>query len=162
MSTSRLLTSRRTTIAAVLTAPLTLAACELDPPAATPPEAPTPAAVPDAEVVAAARKAILLMVASVEAAIATHRRLNPGLRPWLRLHAAHLEVLDDGSTDGSENDGIVAEIPASRAPIARERLLALESVLATRLADAAQQASSGDLARALASMSAAVGQRVVA
>jgi len=162
VSTSRLLTSRRTAIALAFATPLTLAACELDPPSATPPDAPTPGPVPDAEVVASARKAILLMVASVEAAVATHLRLGPELGPWLALHAVHLDVLDDGAADASEAEGIAAEIPAPRAAIARERLLAQEAVLADSLAENALQAASGDLARALGSISAALRQRVVA
>jgi len=160
--TSRLITSRRTAIALVLVAPLTLSACELDPPTTAPPGSPPPAPVPDAQVVASARKAILLMVASVEAAVTTHRRLGLELSPWLALHAAHLEALDDGAADASESNGIAAEIPAPSAAIARERLLAQEAVLAGSLADAARQAASGDLARALASMSAALRQRSIA
>ena len=159
MSTSRVLTSRRTTISLVLGTPLALAACELDPPAAPVPAAgsPDPEPAPDTEVAAAARKSILLMVASLEAATVTHPRLGPGLRPWLALHAAHLEVLEDGS---AEDDVDVAPV-VDNLPVVRRRLLAEEAALATRLADGARQAASGALARALASMSAAVRQRLV-
>lgn len=151
-------TSRRTAIALALSAPLVLAACELDPPSAVPTEGPTAEPLPDAEVVASARKSILLMVASVEAASARHPQLVAGLEPWLSLHAAHLAVLDDGSEDAE----VAGETPASRPAIARDRIVALEGSLAGTLADAARQAASGDLARALASMSAAVTQRVIA
>lgn len=150
-------TSRRTAIALAISAPLVLAACELDPPSAVPTEGPTAEPLPDAEVVASARKAILLMVASVEAASVRHPQLSAGLEPWLTLHAAHLAVLDD-EADDVEVEG---ETPASRPAIARDRVIALEGSLAGTLADAARQAASGDLARALASMSAAVTQRVI-
>lgn len=158
MSSPPISTSRRTAIALALSAPLALAACELDPPSAVPTETPTAAPLPDADVVASARTAILLVVASIEAAGARHPRLAAGLDPWLSLHAAHLAVLDDGS-EASEVEG---EIPASRPGAARDRIVALEGSLAGTLADAARQAASGDLARALASMSAAVIQRVMA
>lgn len=156
-------TSRRTAIALALSVPLALAAaCELDPPSAVPTEGPTPEPLPDAEVVASARHAILVAVASVEAATARHPRLAGKLGPWLALHAAHLDVLDDGSENrsGDGADEVTGETPAARPGTARDRIVALEAALAGTLADAARRAASGDLARALASMSAAVTQRV--
>lgn len=150
-------TSRRTALALALSAPLALAACDLDPPSAVPTETPTAEPLPDAEVVTSARTSILLMVASLEAASARHPQLAAGLDPWLSLHAAHLAALEDGS-DESE---VTGEIPAGRPAVVRDRIIALEGSLAGTLADAARQAASGDLARALASMSAAVTQRVI-
>lgn len=158
VSRSPVPTSRRTAIALALSAPLALSACEFDPPSAVPTEAPTAQPLPDADVVASARRAIRVMVASVEAASARHPALAAGLDPWLSLHAAHLAALEDGS-DESE---VTGETPAGRPAIVRDRIVALEGALAGTLADAARQAASGDLARALASMSAAVTQRVVA
>jgi len=158
VATSRVLTSRRTTISVVLATPLALGACEIDPPSETVPGAPSPQPAPDVEVVASARKSILVMVASLEAVTVSYPRLGPGLSPWLALHAAHLEVLDDGSAGYQ----VEAQPSDDGPPAARQRLLAQEADVAARLSDAARQAASGDLARALASMSAAVRQRLVA
>ncbi|UUZ59781.1 hypothetical protein [Nocardioides sp. B-3] len=140
MSSPPVPTSRRTALALALSAPLVLAACELDPPSAVPTEAPAAEPLPDAEVAASARKAILLTVASIEAAGVRHPRLAAGLDPWLALHAAHLAVLDDGS-EAFEVEG---EIPASTAGVARDRVVAPEGSLAGALADAARRAASGD------------------
>lgn len=159
MSISRLPTSRRTAIALAVSTPLALAACDLDPPSATPSTAPTTAPpVPDADVVASARKAILLVVASVEATVAAHPRLGRELTPWLDLHATHLALLDEDE-DGEEQT-VEPALPAPRPEAARRAIVGAEGGLATSLADAATRAASGDLARALASMSAAVTQRV--
>jgi hypothetical protein len=157
VSSPRVHASRRTALALALSAPLVLVACDLDPPTAEPSESPTVPAPPDAEVVASSRQAILLTVALLEAVSARHRRLRADIRPLLRLHAAHLEVLDDGSEDEAEEPAL----PADTALMARTQVSDAESSLAAALADAARQAASGDLARALASMSAAVTQRVV-
>ena len=158
MSTPRALTSRRTALALVLSAPLALAACDLDPPSAAPSESPTTPSSPDAEVVASARQAILLTVALLEVVSERHRALRAGIEPLLDLHSAHLEVLDDGAEDQDPEAVLPADTPA----MARTQVSGAEGHLAATLADAARQASSGDLARALASMSAAVAQRVVA
>ncbi len=159
MSSLRVHTSRRTALALALSAPLALAACDLDPPSASPSESPTTAPpLPDAEVVASARKAILLTVALAEAVSARHRPLRDEMRLLLDMHAAHLEVLDDGS----DAEAVEAALPANTPPLARTQVSSAEGGLALTLADAARQAASGDLARALASMSAAVTQRVTA
>lgn len=158
MSTPRVHTSRRTAIALALSVPLALAACDLDPPSAGPSDAPTTTpALPDADVVASARKAILLTVALLEAVETRHRSLRIGIRPLLDLHAAHIEVLHDGSEDAA----VEAPLPADTPPLARTQVFGAERSLADTLADAAREAASGDLARALASMSAAVAQRVI-
>lgn len=157
-------TSRRAALAAVLAAPLGLAACELEPPASNDTdseagnEAEAPQRPPDAEVVAMARKAILLRVATIERAVSAHPRLSAEFDPWLQLHAAHLAVLNDDSED-YDVDGA---LPAQKLTVVRAGLLSDEGALAGTLADTARQAASGDLARALASMSAAVTQRLVA
>lgn len=155
MSTPRAHTSRRTALALTLSAPLVLAGCDLDPPAVAPSESPTSAPLPDTEVVASARKAILQTVTLLEAVSARHRPLRAGIRPLLDLHTAHLEVLDDGSAD----QGLEAALPADTPAMARTQVSDAERRLAVTLADAARQAASGDLARALASISAAVAQR---
>jgi hypothetical protein len=158
VSTPRAHTSRRTALTLALSAPLALAACDLDPPSAAPSQSPTTPPLPDTEVVASARKAILLTVALLEVVSVQHRSLRARIRPLLDLHAAHLEVLDDGSEDQSPEPALPADTPA----MARTQVSGAESNLAVTLADASRQAASGDLARALASMSAAVAQRAVA
>ena len=106
---------------------------------------------------AAARKAILLMVATVEATTAAHPRLRAGLGPWLDLHGAHLAVLDDGAEDQAVEPAPIEP----RAPAARQAVVSAEGALAGSLADSAGRAASGDLARALASMSAGILQRLL-
>lgn len=155
--TPSVLTSRRTALALALSAPLALAACDLDPPSAVPTETPTAELLPDAEVAASARGEILLMVATIEATIEAHPRLRRELTPWLDLHSAHLAVLDVGDDQTAD-----PAIPAPQAAVARQTVIGAEGALAARLADAARRAASGDLARALASMSAAVTQRLIA
>lgn len=163
MSTPRVQTSRRTSLALAVTAPLALAACEIDPPSArssaTPSASPSTPPLPDTDVVTAARTAILSMVAAAETVTAAHPRLGRELDAWLSLHSAHLEVLLDDSGDDTEApaDGV---LPAPRAASARARFVSDEGRLAGTLADLAREAASGDLARVLASMSAAVTQRV--
>ncbi|MEO5664850.1 MAG: hypothetical protein ABIR39_16395 [Nocardioides sp.] len=150
-------TSRRTAIALALSAPLALSACEFDPPSAVPTEAPTTEPLPDADVAGVARAQIVQMVATIEATIEAHPRLRRELTPWLDLHDAHLTVLDVG-----DDQTATAAIPPPTGAAARQIVLGAEGALASRLADTARQAASGDLARALASMSAAVTQRVIA
>jgi hypothetical protein len=158
VSTPRAPLSRRTALALALSTPLVLTGCDLDPPSAAPSEPPTSAPLPDTEVVASARKAILLTVALLEVVSARHRPLRADIRSLLDLHTAHLEVLDDGSED--QDQGLEAALPADTPAMARTQVSGAEGNLAATLADAARQAASGDLARALASMSAAIAQRV--
>ena len=108
--------------------------------------------------VASARTSIRLTVALLDAVSARHRRLRAEISPLLDLHAAHLEVLDDGAEDEAVAAGLSAPTPA----MARTQVADAENSLAGTLRDAARRASSGELARALASMSAAVSQRVIA
>ena len=91
-----------------------------------------------------------------EAVRAEHGARRMGFAPLLRLHADHLAVLDDGSPAPSVTAPLVGSTPA----LARGQVEASEQALAATLADAAGQAASGDLARALASMSASLLQRV--
>lgn len=156
MSSLRVHTSRRTALALALSAPLALAACDLDPPTAAPSPSPSAAPLPDAEVVASARTAILLTVALLEAVSGRHKPLRADVRPLLGMHRAHLAVLDDGS----EDQAVASASPADTPSVARTQVSDAETGLAVTLADAARQAASGDLARALASMSAGVLQRV--
>lgn len=155
MSRPRVPTSRRTAIALALSAPLALAACDIDPPSAVPTATPTAEPLPDAEVVASARKTILLAVAQVEAVDARHPTLRAANAPLLAMHAAHLAVLGD-----SEDQAVEAPYVDITLRGARIQVATAENAVADALVGAAGQAASGDLARALASMAAAITQRV--
>lgn len=156
MSIPRAHTSRRTAIALALSAPLALAACDLDPPSSEPTRSETAEPLPDDAVVAAARKSILLTVATIEAVNARHRPLRNENAPLLALHAAHLAVLGEADADAA----VEGEIPQTTPALARKQVASTENGLAGTLLGTAGQAASGDLARALASMAAAVTQRL--
>lgn len=157
MSIPRAHTSRRTAIALALSAPLALAACDLDPPSSQPTKSATADPLPDEAVVGAARKSILLTVATIEAVNARHRSLRVENAPLLALHATHLAVLGEADTD----ETVEGEIPQNTPALARKQVASTENGLAGTLVGTAGEAASGDLARVLASMAAAVTQRVV-
>ncbi len=169
MSTLTTLSSRRTALVLAVSAPLAVAACDRDLPPATPTPSSTSSSTPlsstassrDVDLVGSAREAALHLVSSAEAVTVEHPGLAAELAPWLALHVAHLSVLDGAEDRGIEAEDTQAEVPAPRAAAARRRFLDQEGALAGTLADSAGQADSGDLARALASMSAAVAQRLV-
>ncbi len=158
MSRSPVLTTRRTALAIAASAPFVLGSCDLDPRTSrNAPSPPEPAPDQDADVVASARSAILEVTAFLVAASQQHRGLRDEVASLLTMHEAHLAVLDDGS-DPEEGD--YPAFPPSGLPAARVQVRTRENTLYGTLVDAAQRADSGDLARALASMSAAVAQRV--
>jgi hypothetical protein len=86
--------------------------------------------------------------------------LRPALRPFRRLHAAHLEALD-GPVQDRAHDRAATPTAGDPAAAARE-LVRREQQLQRRLATASVRAESGTLAKLLASMSAAVAQHLVA
>ena len=93
--------------------------------------------------------------------------LRGPLRPFRDLHRAHLAVLDDHRSTGSAGASAAPPAPgqlsgAHSPAAALHRLVVRERLTQARLADAAVAAESGTLARLLASMSAAVGQRLAA
>jgi hypothetical protein len=123
-------------------------------PTPTPDPTATPSADPDEALVAQARSEVADTVAVVVAAGTGRPGLARELAPWERLHRRHLAALP----------GDDAGVPSARvlgdAPAARRQVLAREARLQTALADAAIGAGSGPLAALLASMSAAVAQRL--
>jgi hypothetical protein len=135
--------ARRTTLALGVTGLLGLAAC--DDGDSEPRSAPTPAADPDSELVervlADLRGALRLAVAA-------------SLHDLAELHRAHITALD----------GDLAPAGPGRRLAGRARALAevraRETRLHRQLVEAAVAADSGRLARLLASMSAAVSQRL--
>lgn len=155
--------TRRTTVAIALAGGAALAGgltgCDIGDPAR--PDASTwstPAADPDEELLDRARAEVDGALALVTA-LSRHRRMAAPLAPLLALHTAHRAAL--------EVDGTAAETPAppslSGAPGELwTLLLARERTLQHRLAAAAVEASSGTLARLLASMSAGTAAHVAA
>lgn len=120
--------------------------------AASPTSDPTEDA--DEDLVAEAAAAIAETLAVVTAAGRGRRDLERGLREVARTHRAHLAELPAGA--GSPRR--VRVTGDDRAALARVRRA--EQSLQRRLADAAVEADSGGLAALLASMSAAVAQRL--
>jgi hypothetical protein len=109
---------------------------------------------PDEALVARTREDVAQTAALVAAAGQGRPALRRELAPYRRLHAAHLAALP----------GDVLEVAPVRvrgnAAAARRRVRRDEQALQGRLADAAVEADSGRLAALLASMSAAIGQRL--
>jgi hypothetical protein len=143
-----------------------VSACDVDdlrPPEdqTTPVPSPTPGATgtpePDADT-ALAEDTAHSMVAALVLATGVRRafpRLRGPLQPLVRMHRAHLAVLeapDDRSVPAPDVGGTPAEAVAA----VRTAEQALQEVLAT----AAVEAQSGALARLLASMSASVSQHL--
>ncbi len=115
----------------------------------------TPAPDPDVELVARVRSEVAGAAALVTAAGAGRPALARELAPLARLHRRHLEALP-----GDDQEAPSAAVRGD-ATAARRRVRDREAGLQGALADAAMAASSGPLAALLASMSAAVAQRLV-
>jgi len=155
--------TRRTTVAVALAGGAALAGglsgCDVgdqERPGASPGS--TPAADPDEELLDRARTEVGEALALV-AALSRHRRMAAPLAPLLALHTAHRAVLVGDETP--------TETPAPPALSGAPGelwtlLLARERTLQRRLATAAVEASSGTLARLLASMSAGIAAHVAA
>ena len=90
----------------------------------------------------------------MRASLLPHRSEGTAVTGLIALHTAHLKALDAADKNGSASSLGAGSVMAQIA--ARER------ALATLLASKAGVAQSGDLARLLASMSAAVAQRTAA
>jgi len=145
--------TRRTTVALPLIA---LAGCRWGPEDDAPEEV-EQARDADADLVKAAAEAITRVSLDVTGAAEDHLGIASALTPLSAMHLAHLQVLDVtvevGSIDTGEPDQ-----PDSRSALATIR--SEEARLQTQLADLATSAVSGTLARALASMSAAIAQHL--
>jgi hypothetical protein len=120
----------------------------------TPEPTTTPTTDPDEALVARVRTEVAGAAALVAAAGTGRPALARELAPLSRLHRRHLQALP----------GDEAEAPPDQvrgdASAALRRVRAREAGLQTALAEAAVEASSGPLAALLASMSAAVAQRL--
>jgi hypothetical protein len=143
--------TRRTTVAAV---PLiALAGCRWGPEDDRSPEV-EQAQDADADLVQTAAEAITRLSHAVARAGEEHIGLVAALAPLSAMHLAHLQVLDVTVDLTTVHTGQ----PDSRSALAAIR--SEEARLQTQLADLATSAVSGTLARALASMSAAIAQHV--
>ena len=107
----------------------------------------TPAAGSDTDLVDEVGQAIADTLASIRSARGA--ALRPVVRPFVRLHDAHLRKL--GWSGSSQHGG---------RPATRDEVLAAERRLQSHLAHAAGEADSGALAQVLASMAAAIAQQV--
>jgi hypothetical protein len=117
-------------------------------------QATEPAPDPDETLVARTRADIAEAAALAAAAGRGRPALRRELAPYRRLHAAHLAALP------GEDLEVAPVRVRGDAAAARRRVRRGEQTLQVRLADAAVEADSGRLAALLASMSAAIGQRL--
>jgi hypothetical protein len=168
---ARLLATRRTTLGAAAGAALAVAVTGCDagsaPPAAGTPTrsgtitaSPTEAVEdPDAQLVEEVLAELASLVALTDAVATRFPGLATPMRALRDLHTAHREVLGGDPADDSPVDP-AATAPGGRAAAVR-RVRRAEQRAQRRLVDWAVAAQSGALARLLASMSAAVGQRLV-
>lgn len=153
---------RRTAITAapVAGALLATAGCRWGPEEDQTSDQATPASDPDGDpqLVEQATQALTKASALVAATSTTHIGLSSPLTPLADLHRAHRDLLlsRDGAAPSEESPPAVP----GRSPKALKLVISTERTLQLTLATIAGQVASGDLARALASMSAGVAQAV--
>jgi hypothetical protein len=114
-----------------------------------------PVADPDAALVDAVIAEVTEVAGVVTGAARAARALSAELAPWRRLHDAHLAALE------AEVDARARPLRGSTVEL-RSLVRRRETALQRRLADDAVAARSGSLASLLATMSAAVAQRLTA
>lgn len=153
--------SRRTTLGSALAAPLVLAACDLDPPARDDSPTATPPPPEDSELVATVVAALVDAGAVLAAATAAVPALDPRLEPLVAAHTAHRDLLAGAVPDAELPTPAPATVPPQSAPAIRAVRRSEQQLLRT-LRDGCLGASSGDLARVLASMTASTSQLVAA
>jgi len=148
--------TRRTTLlgAAAIGAASLLAACASGSPVGD--NEPAELSV-DEQAAVKARDAVAQTLAAVSATSTARPGLAVLLNPIAAMHDAHLSILDQGESGAASPDGFV--VPPGRAG-ALAALHRSESELAALLAGLAAESESGQWARVLASMSAAVHQRL--
>jgi hypothetical protein len=154
--------SRRTTLGSALAAPLTLGACDIDPPPrADPSSSSTPEPPEDTELVAAVVAELVRARSVVEAATLAVPDLTARLTPLAEAHAAHLDVLAGAAPDA----GPTPVDPPTLPPDGRRALVAVgrsEQRLLREVRRGCADAASGDLARVLASVAASTSQHAAA
>jgi len=157
MSLPDLSPSRRTALFGAVAGLVAVAGCDDADPRNGPAVGPStgvPAAddVPDPDTALVEETLIRIngALAVVTAAQRRHRDLRPALRPFVRMHQEHLRALEQPAPGRTSSPGAAGLDQVRRA----------EQALQRQLVDAAVRAESGALARLLASMSAAVAQRL--
>lgn len=155
--------ARRTALVATAAVTgLVTGACTSDSPGSsgTPSASPSTSVPPvdaDQELVSDVAVRLATMQAFVDGLARDFPGLRGELRPFLRLHAAHLEAV------GGFEDSVPAPAPTTGSPVEVVRaLLRSEQRLQRDLVRAAVGAESGALAKLFASMAAAVAQQVAA
>lgn len=150
-------TTRRTAVAAA--SALALAGCrwgpEEDVDAAPQPQAGKDA---DATVVEQSLLVLRLQVATLELTSGRHVGLAAALAPLVAAHTEHARLL----STGTGGEPVEAHLPPESAAKALARVRREETALQRALERAALEATSGELARALASISASTAQHVAA
>jgi hypothetical protein len=147
---------------------LLLTACDLDP-RSDPPAEPAPTSGAPEDLSAEADLALLddarALVATALATVTGVRRAIPGLRPDLvplrRLHATHLDALDEAGPSSAEGEADPLPVAGDAAAVLAD-LRRHELGLQRRLASMAVASASGSFARMLASMSAGVAAHLAA
>jgi hypothetical protein len=149
-------------VGSALSAPLLLAACDIDPPVreSGPADTTTPAPE-DAELVAGVVASLVRAQSALEAATLSVPALGTRLQPIGDAHAAHLDLLVGAVPDA---DRPTAALPTV-APRVAQALTAVrrsEQRLMREVREACSVAASGDLARVLASVAASTAQHSAA
>lgn len=161
--------SRRCVVAAAIAVPVTAAAgCTLSGPKPQRTSSQGETEVdPDVVLLSEVAAATKAMVELYEAVLDEHRGLRGELRPLLAAHRVHARALGEAAPADVRSPRVQErrererrrrlDVPG-RATTALRRVRAAERDLAAELMDACLRATSGDLARLLASMSASSGQ----
>jgi hypothetical protein len=150
--------SRRTTLGSALAAPLTLAACDIDPPVRDSGSVPaTPPPPEDSELVAAVVASLLRARSVLDAATTAVPSLDARLAPVGAAHTEHLAVLAGAAPDAEVVTPSSAPVPARVAP-ALAAVRRSEQRLLREVRAGCLTAASGDLARVLASIAASTSQ----
>jgi hypothetical protein len=149
-------------LAAPLVAPV-LAGCDIDPPAVSSSGAPEPTPAPpeDAELLATVVASLVRAQSVLEAASLTVPALGQRLEPLGAAHAAHLEVLVGAVPDAERPTAAPATVPAQILG-ALKAVRRSEQRLLREVREGCLAASSGDLARVLASVAASTAQHTAA
>lgn len=150
----RFAATRRGVLAGLIVLPA-LAACEDDADSSHQPR--TAPELPDDDIVGRAAQTMAEASLLCSATMARHPELARVCRAFRELHATHLAVLEQSDAiDEADPPPNVARNQA----VARTALMTSENGVSATLSDLALEADSGQLARALGSMSAAVLQRL--
>ncbi|WP_210438205.1 hypothetical protein [Nocardioides xinjiangensis] len=153
--------TRRTAVGSAVAAPLVLAACDIDPPARQEGPRASPEPPEDSALVATVVAELVRARSVLEAATLSLPALTSRLQPVADAHAAHLDLLADAVP--------AADVPAPAPPTIPARDTAAlaavrrsEQRLLREVRHGCVAASSGDLARVLASIAGSTAQHAAA